>query len=158
MTMIRKSVLFICLGNICRSPTAEAVFKKRSTDAGLSIWCDSAGTGGYHIGEPPDSRSAKVGRARGYSFAGQSSRKIETADFEAFDLVLAMDKQNLLALQDICPAHFQHKLKLFLDYAPHTNADEVPDPYYGAAGGFDHVIDLVEMASEGLIRALKQEV
>ena len=158
MAHIRKSVLFICLGNICRSPTAEAVFKKRSADAELSVWVDSAGTGGYHQGEPPDTRASAAGRVRGYSFAGQSSRKIVSSDFETFDLVLAMDRQNLSALQSMCPPDHQHKLGLFLDYAPHTDSDEVPDPYYGGADGFDHVINLVEIASEGLIKALKYDV
>lgn len=155
MSLERKSVLFVCLGNICRSPTAEAVFKKRAKDAGLSVWCDSAGTGGWHHGDSPDKRAMAAGRKRGYSFAGQSARQVEPTDFEIFEYVLAMDAQNLLDLQDICPPQYRSKLKLFLDFAPHTDAREVPDPYYGGAEGFDHVIDLVEMASEGLIVEMK---
>ena len=157
MTKTRTAILFICLGNICRSPTAEAVFKRRSKDAGISVWCDSAGTGGYHQGEPLDHRAMSTGRKRGYSFAGQQSRKIEPEDFETFDLVLAMDKQNLAILKQRCPQEHQHKLALFLDYAPHSDAQEVPDPYYGGDHGFDHVVDLIEMASEGLIKAVKYE-
>ncbi len=155
MTLTRKAILFICLGNICRSPTAEAVFKKRSKDAGISVWCDSAGTGAWHQDERPDKRAISTGRKRGYRFTGQTSRKIEPSDFEDFDLILAMDKQNLLALSTMCPQEHVHKLGLFLDYAPHTDADEVPDPYYGGPDGFDHVIDLIEIASEGLIKAIK---
>lgn len=156
----RASVLFVCLGNICRSPTAEAVFKHRAKKEGLSIWCDSAGTGGWHHGDAPDGRSLKAGRARGYSFAGQTSRKIIDQDFEDFDFILAMDAQNLRDLQNICPSQHQEKLALFLDFAPHTDLSEVPDPYYsgsidGDMDGFTLVINLIEMASEGLIKYLK---
>lgn len=158
MTLTRKAILFICLGNICRSPTAEAVFKKRSKNAGISVWCDSAGTGAWHQGERPDHRAMSAGRKRGYSFAGQTSREIDPSDFETFDLILAMDMQNLTALKAMCPQEYYHKLILFLDYAPHSDAQEVPDPYYGGADGFDRVIDLIEIASEGLIKALKYNV
>lgn len=155
MAFERKSVLFVCLGNICRSPTAEAVFKKRAKDAGFSVWCDSAGTGGWHHGDSPDKRAMAAGRKRGYSFAGQSARQVEVNDFEIFDYILAMDTQNLLDLQEICPPEYRPKLKLFLDFATHTDANEVPDPYYGGTAGFDQVINLIEMASEGLIVAIK---
>ncbi|PHR61297.1 MAG: protein-tyrosine-phosphatase [Robiginitomaculum sp.] len=156
MAFERKAVLFVCLGNICRSPTAQAVFKKRSKDAGLSVWSDSAGTGAWHAGETPDKRAISAGRARGYSFAGQFARGVEDTDFEAFDLILAMDTANLNDLRDVCPEAFQNKLKLFLDYAPHTDMREVPDPYYGGEDGFDRVLDLIEIASEGLIKELKK--
>ncbi|PHR91549.1 MAG: protein-tyrosine-phosphatase [Robiginitomaculum sp.] len=157
MSYERKAVLFICLGNICRSPTAEAVFKTRSAQAGLNVVCDSAGTGGWHAGDRPDGRAMEAGKRRGYSFHGQTSRKIETSDFETFDFIVAMDQQNLSDLRATCPPRHHDKLSLFLDFAPHTDAREVPDPYYGGEGGFDHVLDLVEIASEGLIVALTEK-
>jgi len=151
------SILFVCLGNICRSPTAEAVFRKRSMDAGLDLRIDSAGTGGWHQGEPPDERACETGARRGYDFTRQESRKIENNDFVVFDLVLAMDARNLSDLKSVCPAEYHHKIKLFLEYAPGQNSREVPDPYYGGADGFDHVLDLVEAASDGLITALTRD-
>ena len=150
------NVLFICLGNICRSPTAEAIFRNRSLAAGLDINIDSAGTGAWHTSEPPDRRAQASGRDRGYSFDGQTARKICLDDFEKYDHILAMDRKNLKELTAICPAAHRHKLELFLDYAPHQPEREVPDPYYGGDAGFDHVIDLVEAASNGLIAALKK--
>lgn len=149
-----QSVLFVCLGNICRSPTAEAVFEKRSLAAGRIVRCDSAGTGGWHRGDPPDERAVAAGERRGYSFSGQESRKIEQMDFGTFDYIVAMDCQNLTDLKSMCPKAYQHKLHLFLDFAPHTDIREVPDPYYGGEGGFDHVLDLTEMACEGLLKSL----
>jgi protein-tyrosine phosphatase len=154
--MHTPKVLFVCLGNICRSPTAEAVFRARAEAAGLEVHIESAGTSGWHIGEPPDPRSIEAGQARGYSFAGQASRKVTRADFGAFDYVLAMDGANVKALKEICPENYLPRIGLFLDYAVNASIREVPDPYYGGDGGFTHVLDLIEQASDGLIAALKQ--
>lgn len=153
--MFMPKVLFVCLGNICRSPTAEAVFKARAAGAGLKVHAESAGTSGWHIGEPPDPRSIEAGEARGYSFQGQASRKVRRADFGDFDYVLAMDADNLAALQEICPESYLSRVQLFLEYAPQAETSEVPDPYYGAGDGFTDVLNLIERASDGLIAALK---
>ncbi|WP_448213951.1 low molecular weight protein-tyrosine-phosphatase [Colwellia sp. MEBiC06753] len=149
-----NSILFVCMGNICRSPTAEAVFKEKAKQAGLSLTIDSAGTIGAHSKEKPDHRAQKAGFDRGYRFDGIRARKVVTKDFEQFDLVLAMDHQNLKDLTAIAPAQHLDKVKLFLDYAENFDESEVPDPYYGGAGGFKFVLDLVEDASDGLIRQL----
>lgn len=149
------AILFVCLGNICRSPTAEAVFRKRAAGAGLKLRIESAGTGGWHRGEPPDPRARMAGENRGYSFEGQEARRVESNDFAIFDLILAMDQRNLRDLKAVCPSNAQDKIKLFLDFAPHVSVSEVPDPYYGGEDGFDHVLDLVEAASDGLITKLK---
>jgi protein-tyrosine phosphatase len=148
------AILFVCLGNICRSPTAEAVFRQRATKAGLDLIIESAGTGAWHKGEPPDPRAQQAGENRGYSFAGQEARKVEHNDFARFDLILAMDNRNLRDLTEVCPPVHQDKIKLFLDLAPDLSIREVPDPYYGGDHGFDHVLDLVETASDGLIAQL----
>ena len=149
------AILFVCLGNICRSPTAEAVFRKRARDAGLNVRIESAGTGGWHKGEPPDPRARAAGETRGYSFTGQEARRVASNDFAVFDLILAMDQRNINDLKSVCPPASQEKIKLFLDFAPHLSSSEVPDPYYGGETGFDHVLDLVEAASDGLIAKLK---
>ena len=154
--MNSPKVLFICLGNICRSPTAEAVFRTRAQQAGMDVIIDSAGTSGWHIGEPPDPRSIEAGEARGYSFTGQASRKVIRADFGEFDHILAMDNKNLAALKEICPESYLPRIQLFLDYVPNGAVREVPDPYYGGGDGFTHVLDLIERASDGLIAALKR--
>ena len=153
--MTIPKVLFICLGNICRSPTAEAVFRARASAAGVQVHIDSAGTSGWHVNELPDSRAIEAGEARGYSFAGQASRKVTRADFGEFDYVLGMDMKNMQALSDICPEKYSSKLKLFLDYAQSLSTREVPDPYYGGADGFDLVLNLIEAASDGLIAAIR---
>jgi len=149
------SVLFVCLGNICRSPTAEAVFRSQAEASGLMVEIDSAGTIGYHQGTPPDPRSRHAGEARGYSFSGQTSRPVTAEDFEHFDYILAMDKSNLADLLKICPKSYQHKVKLFLDFAD-GETQEVPDPYYSDGNGFELVLDLVEQATYGLIRQIKE--
>lgn len=153
--MQTPKVLFICLGNICRSPTAEAVFRARAEQAGLNVIIDSAGTSGWHIGEAPDPRSIEAGEARGYNFKGQASRKVIRADFGEFDYILAMDDKNMRALEEICPESYLSRLGLFLDYANDGATREVPDPYYGGGDGFTRVLDLIEQASDGLIAALK---
>lgn len=150
-----KSVLFVCMGNICRSPSAEAVFRQKAQEAGLSLKVDSAGTVGAHVREKPDHRAQKVGVERGYSFKGIKARKVTVQDFDNFDLILAMDNANLAELHKIAPEHLQYKAKLFLDFADNHDEEEVPDPYYGGANGFRFVLDLVEDASDGLLKQLK---
>ena len=149
------SVLFVCLGNICRSPTAEAVFKHKAAQAGLNIEIDSAGTHGYHIGNPPDKRSQAAGVERGYSFKGLKCRRVDESDFERFDFILAMDNSNLANLHSMSPSQYHDKIKLFLDFA-NVDDKEVPDPYYGGKRGFELVLDLIEEASDGLIAHIKQ--
>lgn len=155
MVANRASVLFVCLGNICRSPSAEAVFKRRAAAVGLDVFCDSAGTSGWHIGEPPDPRTIEAGQAAGYDFTGQVARKVTRADFGDFDYILAMDEMNLEALKSLAPDALSHKIGLFLDYAPACGLRGVPDPYYGAGDGFTTVLRLVEQASDGLIAAMQ---
>jgi len=150
-----KSVLFICMGNICRSPSAEAVFRHKAQTQGLSLTIDSAGTVGAHAKEKPDHRAQKVGVERGYSFDGIKSRKVTAQDFDKFDLILAMDNDNLTDLKKIAPAHLKSKAMLFLDFAKNHEESEVPDPYYGGVNGFRFVLDLVEDASDGLLAQLK---
>ena len=156
--MVKKtSVLFVCMGNICRSPTAEGVFRHRAEAAGLAdrFHIDSAGTHGYHVGEPPDARSMEFAAKRGYDLSAQRSRKVVASDFEEFDHVLAMDHDNLQLLVAACPPQHRHKLRLFMSHASHSGSDVVPDPYYGGGRGFDLVLDYIEDASDGLIAALK---
>jgi len=150
-----NSLLFICMGNICRSPSAEAVFRHKTEAQGLSLKIDSAGTVGAHAKEKPDHRAQKMGAERGYSFDGIKARKVTVKDFENFDLILAMDNANLEYLQGIAPEHLQYKAKLFLDFSHNHEENEVPDPYYGGANGFRFVLDLIEDASDGLIAELK---
>lgn len=146
-------VLFVCLGNICRSPTAEAVFRKMAKDAGLKVEIDSAGTIATHTGEQPDSRSMQHGKKRGYDFRGQFSRKVKQSDFQYFDYIFAMDNSNYRDLMDTCPIDYQQKVQLFLSLSDDPE-QEVPDPYYGGDAGFEHVLDLVEKASAALITQL----
>lgn len=148
-----KKVLFVCLGNICRSPTAEAVFRNMAAEAGLEVLVDGAGTSGWHIGSPPDGRAQTAAGKRGYDLSGLRGRQIAPEDFNRFDLILAMDNSNLAKLQAACPADADAEIRLFLDYAAHLPEREVPDPYYN--DGFDRVLDLLEEASAGLVRVLK---
>ena len=151
-----KRVLFVCMGNICRSPTAEAVVRElaRSEAAGLAVEFDSAGTHGYHIGDPPDERAIAAARRRGIDMSGLRARKVERADFERFDFVLAMDEQVYGRLAGIAPATRVERLRLFLDFAPELGRRDVPDPYYGGPAGFEEVLDLVEAGARGLLAAL----
>lgn len=150
-----KSVLMVCMGNICRSPTAEAVFRAKVKESGLKIEIDSAGTLGAHAREKPDPRAIKAGHDRGYSFDGIRARKVSPRDFDKFDLLLAMDRDNLRDLRDIATSTTMHKAMLFLNFAQNVEDSEVPDPYYGGAGGFKYVLDLVENASDGLIEKIQ---
>jgi len=145
------SILFVCMGNICRSPSAEAVFRHKAKSQGLILNIDSAGTVGAHSREKPDHRAQSAGIARGYSFDGIKARKVTVQDFTDFDLILAMDHDNLEALNKISPLAMQDKIHLFLDFADGHEEEQVPDPYYGGAKGFDYVLDLVEAASDGLL-------
>ncbi|MDC5821141.1 low molecular weight phosphotyrosine protein phosphatase [Vibrio europaeus] len=149
-----KKLLVVCMGNICRSPTGEAILRAKSQQLGIPVEVDSAGTIGYHQGNPPDSRSKAAGERRGYSFKGICSRKVVSGDFEDFDLILAADRDNFADLIQQCPQHLQHKVKLFLDYSD-SEYDEIPDPYYGGDAGFELVLDLIEEASENVLKSLE---
>ena len=153
--MIR--ILFVCMGNICRSPTAEGVFKHLVNGEGLagSIESDSAGTHDYHIGSQPDSRSQAAAARRGYDLSPLRARQITVQDFADFDYVLAMDEANRIALRKLCPAQYRERIKLFLEFAPEAVRREVPDPYYGGAKGFEDVLDLVESAARGLLEHIR---
>ena len=147
------------MGNICRSPTAEAVFRARVAEAGLAqhILIDSVGTHDYHIGKPPDTRAQRAASQRGYDMSMLRGRQIEVADFSRFDFVLAMDCDNLGILRRLCPEMERGRLGLFMEYASRRHAEgEVPDPYYGGADGFERVLDMVEDASEGLLRHIQK--
>lgn len=148
-----KKILVVCMGNICRSPTGEAVLRKRAQQLNIDVAVDSAGTIGFHQGNPPDSRSKAAGERRGYSFKGITSRKVMMNDFEEFDLILAADKANLDDLMSQCPAHLQYKIALFLSFGE-SQYQEVPDPYYGEGNGFELVLDLIEESSEAILRSI----
>lgn len=152
-------VLFVCTGNICRSPTAEGIFSKLVRDAGLheTIVADSAGTHGYHVGEPPDKRTCQAATRRGYDLTHLRARKFERADFHRFDLVLAMDRENHAHLARVVPPGEGHKLKMMMQYAKNFREVEVPDPYYGGARGFELVLDMLEDASRGLLEAILEK-
>jgi protein-tyrosine phosphatase len=148
------------MGNICRSPTAEGVFRKMVTDAGLAdrIDTDSAGTHAYHSGEPPDRRAIAAAERRGISLEGITARRVAEEDFETFRYVVAMDEDNLQALYELSDEQFHGKLSLFLDFAESIAGNEVPDPYYGGAVGFERVLDLVEEASAALLEKIRKEL
>lgn len=145
-----KKILVICLGNICRSPTAEAVLRATAQQMEVEIEVDSAGTINYHQGNQPDKRSMAAGGKRGYSFKGIRSRQVHFSDFEYFDLILAADNNNVDDLKVICPTHLHYKIALFLSYAK-AKTTEIPDPYYGGEAGFELVLDLLEDASTQLL-------
>ena len=152
-------ILFVCMGNICRSPTAQGVFQRLIEQTGLinEIKIDSAGTHAYHVGNPPDPRAQAVALRRGIDLSSLRARRVARGDFEKYDYILAMDQDNLSALRMVCPPEHSYKLRLFLEYAPDLTVRDVPDPYYGGATGFEQVLDLVEIASEGLLRHLRQQ-
>lgn len=153
---LRRSILFVCMGNICRSPTAEGVARGVAAKLGLQdrFEFDSAGTHGYHVGEPPDLRAIRAAAARGYDLSTLRARQVNPYDFVRFDRILAMDRDNLALLRRACPEQLLGKLGLLLDFASGNDEDEVPDPYYGGPEGFEHVLDLVETAAAGLISKL----
>ncbi len=151
----KVSVLFVCMGNICRSPTAEGVFRHFVQEAGLAdrIKIDSAGTHAYHTGEPADRRASAAAERRGYSLADIRARRVQAEDFENFTYIVAMDRLNHVTLIDRADAEHHDKIRLFMEFSS-AEEDEVPDPYYGGAAGFDRVLDLVEEASRGLLETL----
>ena len=154
--MSKPSVLFVCMGNICRSPTAEGVFRHIVQQAGLGdrIEIDSAGTHAYHVNEPADRRARAAAERRGYSLDGIRARRVEEADFTRFDYIIAMDRDNLAMLQEQVNDDHRASLHLFLEFCDAVE-EEVPDPYYGGAAGFERVLDLVEDASRGLLEKLR---
>jgi len=151
-------VLFVCMGNICRSPTAEGVFRKLVREAGLedSVQIGSAGTHAYHVGEAPDLRAQQAALKRGYDLGSLKARQVTQDDFRDFDLILAMDWENLSLLQQQCPRSFKHKLHLLMRFAGEHDAATVPDPYYGGPEGFNTVLDYVEDACQGLIEVVRR--
>lgn len=154
------SVLMVCMGNICRSPTAEGVLRHAVREAGLEdrIHIDSAGTHDYHVGSPPDHRSCEHASRRGYDLSALRARQVHRKDFERFDLVLAMDWDNLEMLQEQCPPEHRHKLKRLMEFAPDGLSDVVADPYYGGHDGFEQVLDHVEAACEGLLQHIRAQL
>ena len=153
------SVLFVCMGNICRSPSAQGVFERLVEQHKLAdlIEIDSAGTHAYHIGERPDERASAAALQRGVDLSSQQARRVSPDDFDRFDYVLAMDRDNYEILAASCPLKLRSRLRLFLEFAPDLLTREVPDPYYGGPSGFERVLDLIEEASEGLLADIRQQ-
>lgn len=151
-------ILFVCMGNICRSPTAEGVFRHLVQQAQLQdrITTDSAGTHAYHVGEQPDPRARATAQQRGVDLSDIRARRVTAEDFERFDYVLAMDQDNYDILAELCPVELMSRLYLFLQFAPDLSHREVPDPYYGGSKGFERVFDMVELAAEGLLEDILQ--
>lgn len=158
--MSKYAVLMVCMGNICRSPTAEGVLRHLVAEAGLRdhVHIDSAGTHGYHVGAPPDERSTHHARLRGYDLSDLRARQVKPVDFARFDLILAMDHDNLALLQEDCPAEHRAKLRRLMEFAPPGLGDVVADPYYGGKQGFETVLDHVEAACEGLLLHIRSEL
>ena len=156
--MSQIKVLFVCMGNICRSPTAEGVFNKLLQDKQLTdrFLIDSAGTHDYHIGKSPDGRAQQTAKQRGIDLSALQGRQVNNDDFDYFHHILAMDTDNAEILRNACPNELQHKIKLFLDFAPEQDERNVPDPYYGGQNGFEHVFDIVEAASKGFLDSVLQ--
>jgi protein-tyrosine phosphatase len=153
-------VLMVCMGNICRSPTAEGVVRQyiKNNRLGDVVEVDSAGTHGYHVGEAPDSRTQRAASARGYNLSQLRARKVARQDLDYFDLILARDKSNLDNLRRMAPPEAQERIRLFMDYAKNFDDDEVPDPYYGLGHGFDLVLDMIEDGAQGLVEDLKKRL
>ena len=158
--MKKTKVLFVCMGNICRSPTAEGVFRHIVAQSELAetIETDSAGTHAYHIGEPPDRRAQATAESRGVSINDLRARRVSDTDFERFDYIIAMDNDNLYGLLELCPEQHRDKVRLFLSFAEHLSETEVPDPYYGGKQGFERVFDMVEAAANGLLQEIKGQL
>ena len=153
-------ILFVCMGNICRSPTAEGVFRQKVFQSKLSphVIIDSAGTHNYHPNSPPDSRAQLHASRRGYDLSNLRARAVQQNDFSAFDLILAMDWDNRALLEEICPKPYAHKIRSFAEFLTTTDASVIPDPYYGGEQGFENVLDLIEEASDGLIELIEKKV
>ncbi|MBI1421859.1 MAG: low molecular weight phosphotyrosine protein phosphatase [Gammaproteobacteria bacterium] len=156
--MRKVKVLFVCMGNICRSPTAHGVFRSLVQERKLQtvIDIDSAGTHAYHVGEAPDRRAQSTAKARGVDLSDLRARPVNLKDFDQFDYILAMDEDNYAILLNQCPQEAQEKVKLFLSFAPHLNRREVPDPYYGGLKSFENVYDMIEHAAKGLLADIEQ--
>jgi protein-tyrosine phosphatase len=154
------AVCFVCLGNICRSPSAEAVMLHQVSRAKLAdkIVVDSAGTGNWHIGQPPDERAQRAARKRGYDLSSLRGRQIGTEDFARFDLLIAMDDANAVALTDVCPPEHRTKIRLLMEFATRDDSRVVVDPYFGGDEGFERVLDQCEDACEGLLKALRTQL
>ncbi len=150
-----KSVLFVCTGNICRSPSADGILRHLVAERGLDITVDSCGTHGYHVGEAPDERSIQTAKQNGVDLSFLSARKLERDDFERFDLLLAMDNGHFDRMRLLCSPQHSHKLHLFLDFLPGHEGQNVPDPYYGSIEGFHHVYDLCLRGCEALLETLQ---
>jgi protein-tyrosine phosphatase len=160
MNQADLKILFVCMGNICRSPTAEGVFRKKLASAGLlhKVHIDSAGTHNYHPNSPPDERSQSHALRRGYDLSNLRARAVQENDFKAFDMLLTMDWDNRALLEERCPPEHQHKIRGFAEFLQTTQASVIPDPYYGGTQGFEHVLDLIEEASQGLMQMVIQKV
>lgn len=150
-------ILFVCMGNICRSPTAQGVFEQLIAAEGLAhaVAADSAGTGAYHVGQPPDRRAAAAAAIRGVDLTGYRARQVKVADFHDFDLVLAMDRDNFAAMERLVPPGRDERLRMFLEFAPSLGIGDVPDPYYGGGDGFERVLDLIEAGSRGVLAHIR---
>ena len=153
------NVLFVCMGNICRSPSAEGVFRRLAEQERVSnrLFLDSAGTHAHHLREKPDPRAQKAAKNRGIDISKLEARRLTPEDFEKFDHILAMDESNYADLKELCPPIYRFKIRHFMDYAPHFNTKEVPDPYYGGVHNFEQVLDLVEDASIGFMETLRTQ-
>jgi protein-tyrosine phosphatase len=157
--MVTHRILFVCLGNICRSPIAEGVFRRLAEAEGLGdrFEIDSAGLGDWHVGQAPDGRAQMAARRRGVEISGQSARQVEQGDFDRFDLLLVMDRSNFNELKRRAPAGTEAKIRYFLDFAETASSKDVPDPFFGGPEGFEHVLDLIEAAARGLLASLADE-
>lgn len=157
--MTKIKILFVCMGNICRSPTAEGVFRQLVANAGMSDWIeiDSAGTHDYHVGSPPDNRTRLAALQRGYDLSNLRGRQVELKDFQEFDYILAMDRSNLADLNRTCPPQHRHKLNLFMEFSSGEQCD-VPDPYHGGREGFENVLNMLENAASGLLTRISVEL
>lgn len=158
--MKKYAILMCCMGNICRSPTAEGVLRAKLQAAGLSdrVELESAGTHGYHVGRAPDARSQRAALQRGYDLSALRARQVDVADFDRFDLVLAMDLENMAGLRRLLPGVSADKLRLLMSFATRYRVEEVPDPYYGEGDGFERVLDYIEDACDGVIDMLRRQL
>ncbi|WP_374619708.1 low molecular weight protein-tyrosine-phosphatase [Pandoraea sp.] len=157
--MKKASVLFVCMGNICRSPSADGIFRHRLAQAGRCdvVDVDSAGTHSYHIGHAPDERTQAAAQRRGYDLSALRARRVQAGDFERFDWIVAMDNANVAELMARCPAEYRHKIVRLMDFSTRYDATEVPDPYYGGAQGFETVLDYIEDGLDGLLARLESD-